>query len=242
MKLPKVVRKLRKFSIYVSVYIMLAIFMFTPVSQVYSSYILPRDNFNIIKIGDSNSQLEDIEIIFGNPNIKKDVRPSEASAPYIPITSTSGSGNAFSVSDNLVYSEDLARDLKFNLTSFQTTDFIGNYYTVSDLGYSETAASMTISSMTAVQDFYSVEVHTDLSLYVSLDNLTARLYAQGFTVPWDYANFTRAKVYLVKNGIALSNDEIHLTLVPEGSDGKPNATTILSESGPYNPQTLPSYK
>ncbi|MCG3220772.1 MAG: hypothetical protein H7641_05270, partial [Candidatus Heimdallarchaeota archaeon] len=72
------------------------------------------------------------------------------------------------------------------------------------------------------------------------NNLTARLYAQGFNVPWDYANFTRAKIYLMKNGLPLSNDVVHLTLVPEGSDGKPNVTTTLSESGPYTPQSLPS--
>ena len=63
MKLPRVVRKFRKFSIYVSVYIMLTIFMFTPVAQVYSSYILPRDNYNTFRIGDGNSQITDMEII-----------------------------------------------------------------------------------------------------------------------------------------------------------------------------------
>ncbi|MHA2255174.1 MAG: hypothetical protein ACXAAM_03795, partial [Candidatus Heimdallarchaeaceae archaeon] len=221
---------------------MLTIFMFTPVAQVYSTYTLPRDNFDRIRIGDGNTQLTDMEIIINNPNLKKEVRPSEVGSPYTAITASSGSGDNFPVTDHLLYSKDYTKNLKFNMTSFETTDFIGNYYSAFDLGYTEDYATMSISSMTAVQDFYSVEVHTDLSLYVSLDNLTARLYAQGFNVPWAYANFTRAKIYLMKNGLPLSNDEVHLTLVPAGSDGKPNATVanILSESGPYSPQTLPS--
>ncbi|NPD90101.1 MAG: hypothetical protein HGN29_15430 [Asgard group archaeon] len=98
MMLPRVVRKLRKFSIYVSVYIMLTIFMFSPVAQVYSNYILPRENYDKMILGEGNSQITDMEIIINNPNIKKEVRPSEAGSPYTPITSASGSGDTFNPS------------------------------------------------------------------------------------------------------------------------------------------------
>ena len=73
---------------------------------------------------------------------------------------------------------------------------------------------------------------------MSLDD--NRLYAQGFEVKWDYANFTRAGIYLYKDGAAQSSDNISIYIVPEGSDSKPNITNILTSTGNISINALPS--
>ncbi|MCK4895992.1 MAG: hypothetical protein KAS47_04235, partial [Candidatus Heimdallarchaeota archaeon] len=237
MKLPPIVRKLRKLSYYQISFALFIIAMLTPVSQAYFAGGSINSNANR---GLNTNQNTITTITISDSSIRTDVRPEEIGSPYFPVDSMSNSGDNFNIVDNYQYTESYSKSLKFNQTSLETTDFIGDYYTTADLGYTQDSAQTNITSMTAVQDYYSVEVHTDLSLYLTLSNLTARLYAQGFTVPWDYANFTRAKIYLLKNGVPLSNDQLELSLVPAGSDGKPNVTTVLSQSGPYTPQSIPT--
>ncbi|MCG3220863.1 MAG: hypothetical protein H7641_05730, partial [Candidatus Heimdallarchaeota archaeon] len=188
---------------------MLTIFMFTPVAQVYSSYILPRDNYNI-RIGDGNSQITNMEIIFNDPNIKKEVRPSEIGSPYTPITSTSGSGDIFDVYDKLLYQESVGLSLKFNKTMSGTTDFIGDNhsYVISDLGYNQEQIEYDITDVTAITDFYNVSSYTDESVHIQLGSSfppSVTLIAQGFEVQWDRANFTSANLYLGR-GLSASAD------------------------------------
>ncbi|UJG44858.1 MAG: hypothetical protein K9W46_06655 [Candidatus Heimdallarchaeum endolithica] len=94
--------------------------------------------------------------------------------------------------------------------------------------------------MTPITDFYEIEAHPDYNNYKKLSLDDNRLYAQGFEIKWDYANFTRAGIYLYKDGAAPSSDNISIYIVPEGSDSKPNITNILTSTGNISINALPS--
>ncbi len=168
---------------------------------------------------------------FDNYEINGIERPDIISNPkldYQSITSQIGTGNNFTVKDELaVYQEDpLSLEYSNSLQDdFNIQDPATNF-NVSSLQY-----NMTI---TAKQDTYDIEIGTPNKDQI-LSSTKIRV-AQSFPVYWDYAVFYSAKLHLITTGPTLGNDEIELYLVKASGTGAPNLSDVRSVelNGPYN--------
>ncbi|MCG3257335.1 MAG: hypothetical protein KAU62_14645, partial [Candidatus Heimdallarchaeota archaeon] len=237
MKFPSHLRKLRKFTVYSFTFYMLILVMFAPVTQIYAA---ANPTFNRSLAGsitlDNGETIT--EIIINDPSVKLEVRPEEVGSPYSPISSISGSGDAFTIDDNFIYQESHSEDLLLKHTSIQANDYIQANYTVSDLGYNDDYYIYNISSMTALKDFYEIEAYTTRTVNRRIGFDEYRIVAQGFEVEWDYANFTKARLWLQE--FPVFNDEVEIFLCPIGTDNYPNATNVLSTAGSYTGSELAS--
>ncbi|MCE7743007.1 MAG: hypothetical protein GOP50_11195, partial [Candidatus Heimdallarchaeota archaeon] len=239
MKLPSNICKRKKFTVYIlSFYILISV-MFAPIPQIYASSGQINDYSN--KYGDSfiPDNLEyRTDPISLDEGIKTDIRPEEIGSPYVPISSSSGTGDNFNIDDELIYSDSQSLNLQYNLNYPDDPDFVGDSYSITDLGYTDDYLQYDITSMQATTDYYALEANVDQSQYVEIRDDLVVVYAQGFEVKWDYANFTKAKIYLW-GFPGISADRVELTLVSDDGTGKPNQTDILASMGPYEPRLLP---
>lgn len=238
MKLPRDISKRRKFTLYIiSLYILISV-MFAPITQTYASSIMankPSQSIDSTSPFNGDSYTE----INLNPSTKLDIRPEEVGFPYDPVSSSSGSGDNFNIRDDLIYTDSHSLNIRYNLNYPTDPDTVSDSYTVSDLGYTDDSLEYDITSITATTDYYPLESNVDQSLSVELTNDLIPIYAQGFEVKWDYANFTQAKIYLYGEP-GLSGDRVELLIVSDDGTGKPDQTNILASMGPYEPRTLPA--
>jgi hypothetical protein len=211
---------------------------------------LSHDFFD--KVQDFNEQISDWyeserdNIIKNNsldivPAIKKDIRPEEEDYyPYSPILSTEDSSDQLFVNDHIRYEESDDLSLRFNRTGSVSADYIGDNYSIENLGYNDLYYETNITDITAIKDFYSYESYSGGLVGILRDTPGMQYLAQGFEVKWDQADFYRARLYIEGAG---NTDEIRIHLVPsyiEGSRIKPDFGVKLSSTIWYNARVLPT--
>ncbi|MHA1114849.1 MAG: hypothetical protein ACTSPJ_01605 [Candidatus Heimdallarchaeaceae archaeon] len=230
----------RKIGLIFTLIILFSLNLANPIEQKNNLNVINNNIFDNVDKNNISSEIQDSSNNIEEIGIKQEVRPEEKGTPYTSITSTKGVGNNQEIRDDLKYTESYSLSLKTTYTNSIEKDYIGDQYSVSDIGYNQDSIEYQINSITPITDFYEIEAHTDYTLNKKLSLDDNRLYAQGFEVIWDYANFTRAGLYLYKDGAAGSIDIINIYIVPEGSDSKPNITNILTSTGNISINTLPS--
>jgi len=175
------------------------------------------------------------------PEIKKAIRPEEEGFyPYKPILSTTDNSDHLSVKDDLIYEDNDALSLKFNRTGSSSSDYIGDDYSVNDLGYNAVYYETYITDITAIKDFYSYESYSGGLVGILRDRPGNQKLAQGFEVKWDQAEFYRSRLYIEGAG---STDEIRVHLVSSYSENgriKPDYSNILTSTNWYRPNNLPA--
>jgi len=229
----------RKIGIIFTLIVLFNVNFTKPIEQKNALTNISNNIFDNIDKSNSTNKIQESNSIEGI-GIKQEVRPEEKGTSYTAITSIKGAGNNQNIRDDLKYAESHSLSLKTTYTNTIDKDYIGDQYSVSDIGYNQDSIEYQINSITPITDFYEIETHTDYSLSKKLSLDDNRLYAQGFEVKWDYVNFTRAGLYLYKDGAAGSIDIINIYIVPEGSDSKPNITNILTITGNILINALPS--
>ncbi len=145
---------------------------------------------------------------------------------YIPIDDINGSGDSFTVNDNLQVYHPFSLELD------------------SDNGRSDSYTISTITDYSVESLEYDMEITSKTDFFIQqtahnkdeiLGSNTIRV-AQGFNVPWTYGVFTGARIYLIID-TAIGADEIEMFVVSENvTDGTPDLSNILSIEidGPYN--------
>ncbi len=233
MKLPTIVRKLRKLSYYQIVFTLFIIAMITPVSQAYmvGSSV---SNFNANRDSHTNDNLI-TTITVSDPSIKNDIRPEELGSPYVPITQSGETSDQFTIEDALSVYDSGA----MNLTNYSDTGIINESYSISNIGdYTNETLNYSITEIESLLDYYTVE--DDYDGVVTFDRDDYYTFAQEFKVEWDYALFYGSKLFLTYDvGIInlLEDYELSLHLVSANSgDGKPNMTNVISNctSNPFS--------
>ena len=145
---------------------------------------------------------------------------------YNPIVDQRGSGDSFTIN------EELSVNHADNLTILSSGS---DSYNIEDPSpeYSSDSMQYNITSIETTTEQITFE---DLGNKVrDLDSIIS-LRAHSFTVPYTYAVFSGAWIYLSQFGGSYGADELKLSLVEEDISGFPNMTNILSNElgGPYN--------
>jgi hypothetical protein len=120
MKLPPIVRKLRKLSYYQITFTLFIIAMLAPVSQAYMTGS-SISNFNANRDSRTNDNLI-TTITISDSSIKNDVRPEEIGSAYVPINQSTETSNQLTAKDTLSVYDSGA----INLTNFDDTGVINN--------------------------------------------------------------------------------------------------------------------
>lgn len=239
----KTFRKIKRTFYYFVVYFMLAALIVN--SSTSANMIQPSVNNRLNQddvVNNSNTNLPKISNESDNQQnnifIKNDVRPAESGTPYTPITQLSGSSNDFSAIDSLQVNHHETLNLNYS----QSQDQISDSYTISAItDYTAQSLNYDITDMTAIPSYYSVRNDTtsgDIEILSYTNPYYYRL-AQGFSIPWDYAVFYGAKMFLtydVGAAFSLGTYQLELLLVPADTNGKPDMTNILASdvNDPYS--------
>jgi len=233
MKLPSIVRKLRKLSCYQISFTLFIIAMLTPASQAYMAGGSVNGLFT--NHGSNNNENLVTTITITDSSIKTDVRPDELGSPYTPITQYDATSDQFTAKDSLAVHDSGA----INLTNFSDTGTINNSFSISSLSdYTNESLNYGVTEIKSLLDYYTVEDEYDG--VVTFDRDDYYTFAQEFKVEWDYALFYGSKLFLTYDLGAineLEDYELSLHLVSANSgDGNPNMTNIISNctSNPYS--------
>ena len=124
MKLPYIVRKLRKFTIYSIAFYVLVLVMFSPVPQIFAASTSLGNNPWFSNESSLTDNRIETEIIIVDSALKKVIRPEETGFAYTPQTQSDDTSDQFSATDYLTVSH---TDV-FNLTNFSDTGVINNSY------------------------------------------------------------------------------------------------------------------
>ena len=146
MKLPPIVKKLRKISYYQVAFTLFIIAMLNPASQ---AYIAGNAVSNLNGRCSSNANQNTITTItISDSSIKTDIRPEELGADYDPVTQLSDTGGSFSAQD------DLAVNHQFELNLTEDSGVITNSFILDNISdYSASSLQYNITDITTIQDY-----------------------------------------------------------------------------------------